>query len=192
MGSLEEVFLKVGEEDEIDGSLAYDQDNEDDKINSFENKMINDYRFKRGYFGVMISQVCEGLLQRFTLYSRSSRETLFEILVPVIMIFIGLSLSFVDFKEETPIRHMTPENYLWKQSIFINEALVKFGEEPSALNQTDSSAEDGDFDDESEWPSNLPVDLHPSVFAESLPRSAEAFNISYYDLIPDTLETWEN
>lgn len=76
----------------------------------------------------------------------------------------------------------------------INENLVKFSElnvDPKIAGEDDDGA---DFDDgEEEWPSHLPVDIHPSVFMKNLPRFDDgAYNISYYDYMPTVEEEWVN
>jgi hypothetical protein len=47
-------------------------------------------------------------------HRRNLKETLFEMLVPAILVIIGLSLTSLDFKEAVFPRKLTPDNYHWK------------------------------------------------------------------------------
>jgi len=51
--------------------------------------------------------------RKLLFHKRNFKETIFEMLVPIIMILIGLSLTKINFKEETPPRDIVPEAYKW-------------------------------------------------------------------------------
>lgn len=108
------------------------------------------------------------MTRRLTAYSRNKAGTLFEMLVPVILIFVGLCFTRVTFLAEAPDRNLVIDELEWQQRVLVNTDLVRYhGARPGEV------AEDGeDFGDDAAddvWPSHLPVDIDPLVIMEKLP-----------------------
>lgn len=99
-------------------------------------------------------------------------------LVPVMMLLIGLSLTALNFREEAQVRSLVSQNYLWKQRLLVGSNLIK----PSNMDDHD------DFEDE-EWP--YPIDIQPSEIISNLPEYAKnAYEIELYDTRPDLEAIW--
>jgi len=155
-------------------------------ISQEENKMINQYRRDRKYAYIVFSQIGAILKRKIKFQVRNLKESLFEILVPALMIFIGLSLTKVEFKDYAPSKDLVPSQYLFKQRLLVNDNLVKLG------GQDLRDDEDGeDFEDE-DWPSHLPVDIQPSEIMRNLPLFDQAFTVDYYNPVPEVDEEKAN
>jgi len=172
VSSLEEVFLRVGEEQEPDSEQVISQEL---TITEEQNREINKYRREREDKRVLLSQVFAVFKRKLMFHRRNLKETLFEMLVPAILVIIGLSLTCLDFKEAVYPRTLTPDNYHWKQRILVNENLVKLGTKES---------EDDDFDDEDVFKGQ--VDISPRTFVELMPNYQDgAWQVEFYDPVPE-------
>ena len=89
-------------------------------------------------------------------------STLFEILVPAILILVGFSFTKVHFPIISPPRTLRPELYPWKQRIMVgSKALLKYGR----LDYPDEEFHDI-FEDQL---ARRHQDLDPSILIENLP-----------------------
>lgn len=74
-----------------------------------ESREINRYRRSQGACAALARQASALMKRRLTAYSRNKAGTLFEILVPVLLILVGLSLTHLNFLAESPTRPLTIE-----------------------------------------------------------------------------------
>ena len=114
--------------------------------------------------------------RRLKAYSRNKLATLFETVVPVCIIIIGLCFTQATFLAECPSRPLVVEQYDWKQRILVNTDLVKYnGQFANFTEGTPGTEEDEDFGDDEEgsaknsWPKDLPVDIDPRILISKLP-----------------------
>ena len=83
-------------------------------------------------------------------YRRSFFSTVFEIMVPVILLGVGFSFTKLEFDLQVVERHVVPESFPWSQRVMVNKRLV--------LAPTQSSLGlDEDFDDDE--PQNVKIDV---------------------------------
>lgn len=107
--SLEDVFIKSGQETQkSQASNEYIQSPTIYELSRSDNKHINDYRHQRRYLATFCDQVASSLRRKWLFFSRNLKETVFEMMVPVVLIFIGLSLTHLHFAEERPTRLLVP------------------------------------------------------------------------------------
>jgi hypothetical protein len=136
-----------------------------------ESREINRYRRSQGTISILAKQTAALMTRRLTAYARNKAGTLFEMLVPVILILVGLCFTRVNFLSEAPDRNLVIDELDWQQRVLVNTDLVRYyGARPG------EAVEDGeDFGDDAtddEWPSHLPVDIDPLVIMEKLPGYA--------------------
>jgi hypothetical protein len=114
------------------------------------------------------------MTRRLKAYSRNKLATLFETVVPVCIIIIGLCFTQATFLADCPSRPLVIEQYDWKQRIMVNTDLVKYnGQFANFSEGIETAEEDEDFsEDESsgdKWPSDLPIDIDPRTLISKLP-----------------------
>lgn len=108
------------------------------------------------------------MTRRLTAYSRNKAGTVFEMLVPVVLIFVGLCLTRVTFLAEAPDRNLVIDELAWQQRVLVNTDLVRYhGARPGDAVEDGEDFEDDAADDA--WPSHLPVDIDPLVIMAKLP-----------------------
>jgi hypothetical protein len=57
-------------------------------------------------------------------YRRSFFSTVFEIMVPVILLGVGFSFTKLEFDLQVVERHVVPESFPWSQRVMVNKRLV--------------------------------------------------------------------
>lgn len=72
----------------------------------------------------MLWQMLAIFKRKLLFHKRDLKETIFEMLVPAILVVIGLSLTSLDFKEDIVARPLTPHAYKWQQRLLVNKYLV--------------------------------------------------------------------
>ena len=54
--------------------------------------------------------------------------TIFEMLVPIILIGLGFSFTKINFLVDSPPRELSIDEYAWQQRIMLNTDLLRIGE----------------------------------------------------------------
>ena len=62
--------------------------------------------------------------RKFRAYKRSLFSTLFEIMVPVILLGVGFCFTKLEFDLKHVERHVGPESFPWSQRVMVNRRLV--------------------------------------------------------------------
>ena len=62
--------------------------------------------------------------RKLSTIKRSILSNVFEIVVPVFLIFVGLCFTKIEFIIDSPPRQLLPSLYPWKQRMFYNEDLI--------------------------------------------------------------------
>lgn len=133
MTTLEEVFLRVGhgidDEEEVTvkaNSPAKQKEEEllgqqaEDTTDSFS--IANVPAEEQTTTGT--EQIGAILRRRLQAYHKSGTQFLFEILIPVVLVAIGLAFSKVEFFYDSPARNLTPSAFPAGQRILYNQNLL--------------------------------------------------------------------
>jgi hypothetical protein len=78
---------------------------------------------------LFFEQIFAILRRRTQIYMKNKSALIFEILVPVFLVCIGLSFSKVDFFRDSPDRILQPSEYPLSQKILFNESPLKKADE---------------------------------------------------------------
>jgi len=100
------VFLRAGEDggQETESTTRTTQ-----LISDAENKRINTWRWERKFSEIFWPQLRAVTNRKLVFSRRNLKETIFETTIPILMLLIGLSLTWLQLGEEAPPRPLVPE-----------------------------------------------------------------------------------
>eukprot|EP00347_Sterkiella_histriomuscorum_P006793 403351411 len=124
--TLEEVFLKVGQGDQLDNSRDKSIQNKAELENE---KIQDDYSIaddaEKGTCNIFCGHLGALLKKRTQIYKRNYKGLIVEILVPVILVILGFAFSKVQFFINSPGRPLTTNLVPHKQRMIVNSNLIR-------------------------------------------------------------------
>ena len=73
--------------------------------------------------------------KRFTLYKRNIKGLIFELIVPVLIVVMGLGMSKIQFFKDSPTREYTIEQFPTPQELLVNSEVFVTAKKSDATPQ---------------------------------------------------------